>query len=100
MGLKLIDKNEKFVYYVDNDVKIFYRRLPMIEKKAITSRHTEKGITDFVAAGIDMLKTAILDWDGITEPCTPENVERLPEDITTGIIELLNAKNGEIDEKK
>lgn len=105
MSVKLIDPNERFKFVID-ETTIYYRRLSIMEKKDITTRFTTKGNIDFTSSGIAMLKMAIIDWKGIEDRSgkevkfEPEKILLLPDDVTTPIIELLNAVNGEIDVKK
>jgi hypothetical protein len=91
MGIRLIDESERYTTVV-NGAKFTYRRVPSFEQKRMEQRHTKKGVTDQRAVVEDVLRWAVMGWDGIEDATgqpvafAPELLAYLPEEVKGALI--------------
>jgi len=108
MSVKLISKNEKFVYR-HNGCEVYYRRIPNNEKTGIIRKNTNRNSVDYTEVGLDICRAGILGWTGIQDETgkqvsyDPELINQLPEELIIDLVTAMNASDGERytpDEKK
>ena len=98
--IKLIEPQERLVYKVDADTEIHYRRPTMNERQYAINKHTRRGNTDWWAVGIELLKSHVLGWQGFLlegkqVEFDPKYIDVIPDEILTGLFEVMRASEGE-----
>lgn len=75
---------------------VYYRRVPGKKRRAIISKHTVMGVTDWTAVGYDLVEYAVVGWDNLLDyagrPVVYHRdlVAYLPEDTLTPVLGKLN----------
>lgn len=109
MGLRLIKDDERLVYEIDDEARIYYRRLPNRKRGEIIDRHTKRGTTNWVGATLEMLEHAVIGWEGFYEmngddkrvdvPYSLDKVRWIPDDEQTNLFDLLGENTGSVEAK-
>lgn len=97
--VRIIQKDERLIYNV-GDTKFYYKRISSERASAIRRKHTKRGELDAGAAGFEMLRTYILDWDNVQDwdgnqvEFTSENIALIPDEILAELISMISSSDG------
>jgi hypothetical protein len=86
VGIRLIAETERYTVEV-HGATFTYRRVPSFIQKQIEQRHIKRGVEDKRGTVEEVLRWAVLDWDGIADAngipvaFTPELLAYLPEEV-------------------
>lgn len=97
--IQLISKDEKLVFNY-GESKIYYRRVPTLERQLAIQRSTSRGITNWSAVGLDLCRRHVIGWEGFTLDGAEvkydgKYLEVLPDDVLTELYSALGAANVE-----
>lgn len=104
MGLRLVDEDENLVHIIDEEARIFYRRLPNRRRGEIMARNTKRGEVNYTKASIEMLEWSITGWQGfyVIEdgrrkdiPYARDKVALIPDTEQADLVEKIGANADE-----
>ena len=84
--IKIIRDNERNEVEIEGSTFI-YRRISVAKSLEINKRNTRRGVTDFAAAGLEVVKWCLIDWKDVLdehdEPIeySPDLVDMIPDNI-------------------
>lgn len=94
MAVRLIRENERNIFDYEG-AKFYYRRISVTQSMVINKRNTKRGITDHLAAGLEIVQWCLLDWEGVEDetgqsvPFSKECIKDLPDDLVTELTSAL-----------
>lgn len=86
MAVKIIKETERNSVVIEGST-FYYRRISVSKSMEINKRHTRRGVVDYAAAGLDVVKYCLLGWDEVLdendEPIEydPALVDMIPDNI-------------------
>lgn len=99
MTVRIIQKDERLVHSV-GETKFYYKRISSERANAIRRKHTKRGELDAGAAGFEMLRLYLLDWDNVQDwdnnqiEFTAENIPLIPDEILAELIAMISSSDG------
>jgi hypothetical protein len=96
--ITLISEQERLCCTI-GDARIYYRRIPSYVQQQIEAANTKRGVQDTRGMVEEVLRWAVLDWDGVLDaegqpvPFRPELLKYLPEEAKGDLVAKLYASN-------
>jgi len=66
MAVRIISDSERNVMEYSGS-KFYYRRISISKSMEINRNHTKRGLTDHIAAGLEMVEWCLLGWDNVED---------------------------------
>ncbi len=103
MKVQLVRNTEKLKIEI-GDSTFFYRRILDKEKNEIAAKHTKLGLTNWEAAGMEMVKLCLIGWKNVHDEGTVIEFDKslidfLPGTVLKMILPLLDSIDGEREAK-